>query len=184
MTVNKQYVRLSKSHSELTFVNVRSLFCWFLSFSISRRNFASFTGKPPSSETTEPGSKPTSSIKTRPNRSKDSRQRPNRSSWDISCPMIDKGLQKYELITNRRNKSQDDGAGVEISAPEPEFQVEKTVLAQVRLSKNGLFVAAPRFVWGRSRASINIYSNDALSFPPRSFSHLFWDRLEDHLRSL
>lgn len=80
------------SNANITLVNDRSLFCWFRSFSISRRNFASFTGNPPSSDTTEPGSKPTSSMNTLPNRSSESLQRPNNNSWDISWPIIDNGL--------------------------------------------------------------------------------------------
>jgi len=55
---------------------VRSTVLEFLNFSISLRNFASFTGNPPSSEIMDPGSRPTSSTKTRPKRSKVKRQRP------------------------------------------------------------------------------------------------------------
>lgn len=44
--------------------------------SISRLNLASLTGNPPSSLITDPGSAPTSSMKTRPNNSRDNRHRP------------------------------------------------------------------------------------------------------------
>lgn len=61
----------------ITFM-VISFCCEFLSFSISLRNLASFTGNPPNSDTTDPASKPTSSIKTRPNKSNDNRHRPSK----------------------------------------------------------------------------------------------------------
>ena len=65
----------------------RSRCCEFLSFSISLRNRLSLTGKPPSSLITDPGSAPTSSQNTRPNRSSVRRHRPSRTSWDTSWPV-------------------------------------------------------------------------------------------------
>ena len=62
---------------------VKSTVLEFLNFSISRRNLASFTGNPPSSEMMDPGSRPTSSTKTRPKRSRVKRQRPNQGKTQI-----------------------------------------------------------------------------------------------------
>lgn len=64
--------------SRSIFDKVKSTVLEFLNFSISRRNFASFTGKPPSSEIMDPGSSPTSSTNNRPNKSSVKRQRPKK----------------------------------------------------------------------------------------------------------
>ena len=85
------------SHSLHT-SRVKSLCCPFLIFSISRRNLLSFTGKPPSSLITDPGSAPTSSQNTRPNKSSDRRQRPSRASWEIIWLRVVVCLQQIEGV--------------------------------------------------------------------------------------
>lgn len=113
--------------------NVKSLDCWFLSFSISLRNFDSFTSKPPNSvkiykdnvcinrrkipqynqvalrltkqKHTDPGSAPTSSMNTLPNNSRERRQRPSSISWEITIPMkLHCGL--WNKNTNNKSRRQ------------------------------------------------------------------------------
>lgn len=70
----------------ITLCKDKSFCCEFLNFSISRRNFASLSGNPPSSATTDPGSNPTSSVNTRPNKSNDSLHRPSNRSCETEAP--------------------------------------------------------------------------------------------------
>jgi len=79
--VNMIWWRTSVSTSK-----VKSRCCEFRRRSISRRNLLSLTAKPPSSLMTEPGSAPTSSQNTRPNRSVVSLQRPSSVSGSTRLP--------------------------------------------------------------------------------------------------
>ena len=65
---------------------VRSLVRELRSFSISLRNLASLTGKPPSSDIMLPGSSPTLSTNTRPKRSRVSLYRPSKASYGTPRP--------------------------------------------------------------------------------------------------
>lgn len=108
LTCRKKHLATVNDSSQ-TLCKVMS-FCWeFLSFSMSRRNLASFTGNPPNSETMEPASKPTSSMNTRPKRSRESLQRPKRMLCDMLVP-----IEETRRGGSRKVASMDSGAGASV----------------------------------------------------------------------